>query len=332
MDISAGLQRTVDPSSMAMSWDRALCASLLLSSLFFTTTFAASAHAEPDWSDTDTPSAVDEAPSEDTSGLDALEWMRQGFGALGGRARLRIPEGYRFGATETAVTLLRAMGNVPDGTELALVGPDDLDWFVIYDFEDIGYVKDDEKDDLDADELLSNFRDMAEQANAIRQERGLPTFRILGWAVPPHYDEASKVLEWATKAEFTDPRDGTTSVSVNYKTKVLGRHGVMNVVVVCGVDELSIALPAYRDMMKGFEFVEGERYAEYKAGDKVATYGLAALMLGGATAVAAKTGLLASLLLLLKKGGKAIVLGAMAVVAFIGRFFAGLFGRGTRED
>ena len=42
----------------------------------------------------------------------------------------------------------------------------------------------------------------------------------------------------------------------------------------------------------------GERYAEYRPGDKIAKYGLAALVTGGAAVVAVKTGLFAYLLLL----------------------------------
>jgi uncharacterized membrane-anchored protein len=38
-----------------------------------------------------------------------------------------------------------------------------------------------------------------------------------------------------------------------------------------------------------FHYVDGERYAEYKPGDKVAEYGLAALV-GGAAPVAVKSG------------------------------------------
>ena len=60
----------------------------------------------------------------------------------------------------------------------------------------------------------------------------------------------------------------------------------------------------------------GERYAEFRAGDRVAEYGLAALVLGGAAAVATKSGFL-------KAFGKLIVVGVMgvgaAVLAFVRR-------------
>lgn len=271
--------------------------------------------------------AQEEAPAaaeeeEEGNFLDQLPWIREGTAPVGDRAKLDVPEGFRFGESETAQTLLRAMGNMPDGSELALVGPDDLDWFVIYEFSDIGYVEDEDSDDIEPDELLSQLREGTVGENEARAEAGLPTVEILGWAIPPRYDEKSNVLEWATRLRFVEP-DGEVSESVNFKTKVLGRKGVMDVVVVCGVDELEVALPAYRDLMTGFQFVEGERYDQFQAGDKIAEYGLAALVVGGATAVAAKAGLFALLLGLLKKGGKLIAVG----VAGIGAFFAKMFGR-----
>ena len=254
--------------------------------------------------------------------LDQLPWVKEGQGLLGDRAELAIPEGFRFAESQTAVTVLRAMGNIPSGDELALVGPDNLEWFVIYEFSDIGYVKDDEKDDLDADDMLQTFREGAKSENDQRSEAGLATVEILDWAIPPRYDEANNVLEWATKLRFTEP-SGESNLSVNYKTKVLGRKGVMDVVVVCAPDELEEVLPAYRGLMEGFSFSEGERYSEFKAGDKIAEYGLAALVVGAGTAVAAKAGLFAVILGFFKKGAKLIVVAVAAIGAFLARMFRG---------
>jgi uncharacterized membrane-anchored protein len=71
--------------------------------------------------------------------------------------------------------------------------------------------------------------------------------------------------------------------------------------------------------MGGFQFSTGNRYAEWVKGDKVAAYGLTALVAGGVGAAAAKSGLLGKL-------WKAIVLGAVAVAAALKRFLASIFG------
>lgn len=280
-------------------------------------------------SDSKAPPSSDEQAESPTGGqgtvedfIEQLDWIKNGVGKLGDRAQLTVPEGYRFGPTETAIKLLTAMGNIPGGDELALVGPDGLSWFVVYDFQDVGYVKDDEKDELNPAEMLSTMRSGLEEENAYRKQRGVPTVDIVGWAIEPRYDPETNVLEWATKAEFTSP-DGNKEISVNYKTKILGRKGVMNIIVVCDPDELDTVLPQYKTLMQGFNFIEGEKYAEYKPGDRVAQYGLAALVAGGAVAVAAKTGLFAAIVLFFKKGAKFLVLAVGALIAAVSRLFSG---------
>lgn len=263
-----------------------------------------------------------EAAGGPGQGLDELPWVREGTVPLGSRAELDVPNTYRFAGPELSITLLEAMGNMPNPGTLGMIGPEDLDWFAIYEFMNEGYIEDASQDDLDADELLSDLRAGARNANEVRRERNLATVVIDGWAVPPTFNEQTKVLEWATLATFTEP-DGSTSQSINFFTKVLGRKGYMDVVVVCGPEELDATLPAFRSMMTGFRFADGERYDQYQPGDKIAQYGLAALVVGGATAVAAKTGLFAGLLLFLKKGAKFIIIGIAAVGAWIARLFGG---------
>ena len=258
--------------------------------------------------------------AEDEKPID-LKWVTEGSGELGTRAKLKIPEGYLFGGNATTVKFLSLLGNIPGGDELGVVGPESMDWFVVFEFSDIGYVKDDDKDALDADAMLKTFQNATKEQNRRRQAQGLDTVEILGWAIPPRYDEKTNVLEWATKLKFKNAED--EHVSVNYKTKVLGRKGVMEVVVVCGADELEMVLPKYTELMKGFSFTDGERYAEYKPGDKIAQYGLAALVVGGATAVAAKAGLFAVILAFFKKGAKLIVLAIAGIGATIARLFKG---------
>jgi uncharacterized membrane-anchored protein len=80
-------------------------------------------------------------------------------------------------------------------------------------------------------------------------------------------------------------------VSVNYNSRLLGRTGVMSATLVGSEEAISQAMVAYKDILQGHAFVPGQTYAEFRAGDKVAKYGLTALITGGAAAVALKTGL-----------------------------------------
>jgi uncharacterized membrane-anchored protein len=103
----------------------------------------------------------------------------------------------------------------------------------------------------------------------------------------------------------------------------------MEVVLIVPPDNLSTILPKFRDLLKEYDYKSGQSYAEYKSGDKIAKYGLAALITGGAVAVAAKTGLLTALVLLFKKGWKLVVIGVVAVLSFFKRL---IFGRGAKSD
>mgnify|MGYP001598724567 CR=1 FL=1 len=85
-------------------------------------------------------------------------------------------------------------------------------------------------------------------------------------------------------------------------------------------------------LLEGFEFTEGNKYAEWKAGDKVAAYGLTGLVAGGATVMAAKTGLLGKLLAVIAKGGKAIIAVILAVFLGLGSILKKMFGGGGREE
>jgi uncharacterized membrane-anchored protein len=239
-----------------------------------------------------------------------------GTAKLENTAVLKLPAGYRFVDGNITRRLLKASGEPVSGEELGLVKPDEGKWSVFFDFSPDGYVKDDDKDKLDADKLLRVIKKGNDRGNQERQKMGYPPLNITGWEQKPAYDSATHNLEWAIRAES----EGRPIL--NYNTRLLGRRGVMQVVLVCQPDELSTILPTFKDLLTGFSYVQGESYAEYRPGDKMAKYGLAALVTGGAVAVAAKTGLLASLILLFKKGWKAIVLGVAALLTAIKKLFS----------
>ena len=231
-------------------------------------------------------------------------------GALGSIAEIEVPTGFVFAGAADTRDLMEVMQNPTDGSELGLIAPDNMDWFVVFDFTEDGYVRDNDKNMLDADKMLKAIREGTKIGNRERRSRGWPTLEVTGWAARPHYDEDTNSLVWAPKLRCEG--EGV----VNYNTRRLGRRGVMSVALVVDPPQLDEAIETFNELMEGFEYVDGERYADFRAGDKVATYGLAALVTGGAVAVAAKSGLLRYL-------GKGIIV----VVVGIGAFFKRIFGR-----
>jgi uncharacterized membrane-anchored protein len=76
-------------------------------------------------------------------------------------------------------------------------------------------------------------------------------------------------------------------------------------------------VPEFEGLLGGLTFVPGQKYSEFRAGDKIAEYGLTALIAGGAAAVALKSGLLAKL-------WKVIVVALVALASAMKRLFAWL--------
>lgn len=101
----------------------------------------------------------------------------------------------------------------------------------------------------------------------------------------------------------------------------------MEVVLVCDPAELQKHLPTFNEVLAGYNYSTGESYAEYKPGDKVAKYGLGALVLGGAAVGAAKLGLLAWLGVFFKKAGKLVIIIVVAVAALFKNIFVKIFNR-----
>jgi uncharacterized membrane-anchored protein len=182
--------------------------------------------------------------------------------------------------------------NPVSGNELATIAPirDDETWFLVFEFDEVGYVSDDEMDSLDADAILTSFREGTEAGNEERRKRGWSTMSIVGWHEAPHYDSRTNNLSWAIIGESEGRR------SINRIVKVLGRRGVMSVTLVAAPADLTTAVPHADALLDHYRFLSGNTYAEYLPGtDKLAQYGLTALVVGGAGAALLKSGLLAKL-------------------------------------
>jgi uncharacterized membrane-anchored protein len=160
-------------------------------------------------------------------------------------------------------------------------------------------VKDDEKDELDADSLLKTLREGQAYGNERRREMGLGRTRTGRLGSAAKYNIETNNLEWGTIVRSASGGD-----SVNYNTRLLGRRGVMEVALVCSPDELQALLPQYQSILAGYDYIDGERYAEFRQGDRMAQYGLTALVAGGAAVAASKMGLFAKFGAFLCQAGK----------------------------
>jgi uncharacterized membrane-anchored protein len=243
--------------------------------------------------------------------------------AIGQQAQLNLPAQYVFVPVAQAKTLMHAMGNKTGEDFQGLIFSENLSGFVSITFESAGYIKDDDAKDWKADELLDNLKKGTEAGNVDRHQRGIPEVEVTRWIEMPAYDAASHRLVWSAALQNKDAPEGTVG-GVNYNTYLLGREGYISMNLVSDQQSIESEKPYGRELLAAMTFNDGKRYEDFNSStDKIAEYGLAALI--GGVAVK-KLGLLAMLGVFMLKAWK---LGAIALVgagAAVRKFF------GNKQD
>lgn len=223
-----------------------------------------------------------------------IHWVQGPFTAkLGDKAEIDVPKDFLFTDGEGARKFMELTQNPPSNSEVGLIAPksEKETWFVLFEFSDVGFVKDDDKATLDSSAILETIKKATEASNEDRRKRNWPPFHVIGWHTAPFYDSETHNLTWAINGS----EDNDAHPSVNYSVRILGRRGTMNVDLVLDPQDLAGVEPRFKAILGGFRFTGGNRYADFVQGDKLAGYGLTALIAGGATAIAVKTGLFAKL-------------------------------------
>ena len=258
------------------------------------------------------------ARAEDDANI-ALDWQPgpATFPIEGDLAEIELSEDFVFLDRPQTEKLMQLTGNPLTGSEAATIaGVDESSWFLVLEWDAIGYVPDEDKDSLDPEALLESIQAGTEASNAERRERGWSELNVVGWEEKPFYDERTHNLTWSIRAES----DGETTL--NRTIKLLGRRGVMTATLVASPEELTALTPQIDSLLDGYRFQPGSTYAEFVPGtDRMAEIGLAALVAGGAGALLAKSGLLA-------RFWKLLVVGGLGLVAGVRK----LFGRTTAQD
>ena len=240
-----------------------------------------------------------------------------------GLAKLTVPKEFKFlGADDTETMLVKVWHNPPSAKKpLGMLLPAETGaassnrWAVIIDYTEDGFVKDDDAGKINYDDLLKQMQKGIAESNAARKEKGYPTVTLVGWAAPPHYDAATHKLYWAKQARF----EGEDEDTLNYCIRLLGRKGVLELNAIADINQFAAIDKQTPQILGMVDFKEGNRYADFDPKvDKVAAYGIAALVAGG---IAAKLGFFKLLIPALLAAKKFIVVGVIAVVAFVKKFF-----------
>jgi uncharacterized membrane-anchored protein len=255
--------------------------------------------------------------------LDSLHY-RSGTVAIDkAHATLNLTDDFRFLDAHDAQRVLHDLwGNPPDPDVLGMLIPagaslidEKNSWVVVISYSEDGYVSDAEASTLDYDKMLKDMQEHAREVNPEREKQGYPTLELIGWATPPHYDAASNKIYWAKELDFGGAHEHT----LNYDIRVLGRGGYLSFNAVAGMHQLSMVKDKMPRVLDMAEFDAGQRYADFNSStDKIAAYGISALVAG---AIAAKAGLFAKLFVLLLAFKKAVIVGFLAVAAAVRKFF-----------
>lgn len=258
-----------------------------------------------------------------------LDYQRGEIKLKDGLATLVVPEGFRYLNPQQARKILEeAWGNPPGEETLGMLFPSGVSplsengWGVVITYEEEGYVKDDEAESINYDDLLKQMKEDTSAANAERQKAGYERIELAGWATRPYYDKSSHKLYWAKELRFGDNPENT----LNYNIRALGRRGVLVLNAVASVKQLSAIQEDMKQVLGFVTFNEGHRYSDFNPQyDKVAAYGIGALIAGK---VAAKAGLFKILIGLLAAGKKFIIIALVGAGALIKK----LLGRKSEPE
>lgn len=237
-------------------------------------------------------------------------------------ATVKVPKGCLFiGPIEAKILMEDIYGNPPSQPSLGMLLSDTpsvmggIDWIIDINYFNEGHINDDDAKDINYDDLLKQLKEEAEQSSIERVKLGYEKVKMIGWAQTPFYDEKNKKLHWAKELAFGTDEENT----LNYNIRVLGREGFIEMNIITGMSKLSKIKKDIEIILHSTDFNPGQRYADFNEDtDKLAEYGIGGLIAGG---VLAKTGILAKIGIFLLKIIKPLIIGVIALFAFLGNKF-----------
>lgn len=249
-----------------------------------------------------------------------LTYQRGLISLKNGIAEIQVPEGFKYlDAPQSNYVISSLWGNPDSESSLGMLfpesmGPMDLDsWAFNIQYDEMGYVEDDDAEEIDYDELLVEMQSEASELNAERMQDGYEPISLVGWAAKPYYDQDKHILHWAKELKFGEEEINT----LNYNVRVLGRKGVLVLNAIASIDDLEVVNQNIDRVTDIVKFSDGNAYSDFNPTvDKVAAYSIGGLVAGK---VLAKAGFFALLL----KFWKIIAVAFVAIGSYIVKFFKG---------
>jgi uncharacterized membrane-anchored protein len=243
-----------------------------------------------------------------------------------GNATITVPPGFKFLDKKQSMFVLSELwGNPEDDAIVGMLIPEnegvlsDESWAFTISFDEMGYVKLDDAEDIDYDELLKEQQKEIRDANADRIKAGFPAMEFIGWASKPFLDADRKILHWAKELKFGDSENNT----LNYNLIILGRKGIFMLNAIAGMYQLPEVKTQIEPVIASIKFKEGHKYSDFIPDvDEVAAWTVGGLVAGK---VLAKAGFFVFLL----KFWKIIVLALAGATGVGWKFWK---GRKARQE
>lgn len=167
----------------------------------------------------------------------------------------------------------------------------------IEEFVDDGFIKGDDWSNVDANDFLQEMIKGSKENNKERIKNGYKTVTDLSWHIKPQFNEDLGYVFYSLVVQFDDG-----SETYNSTAMVLGRKGYTDITFLFK-ENIADLMPGEIDkVVKNFKYNSGVQYSDFKSGDKVAAYGVGALVAGSLGIKGlAKTGALAVIAAFAKK-------------------------------
>jgi uncharacterized membrane-anchored protein len=237
--------------------------------------------------------------------------------SLGHHVQIDLPAGMNLIEQAQAQELLRKAGENPEGLIAVILPParSGMTWTVMVSVSEVGYVSDSDADELEAGDMLEQYKQGTVKQNTQRVAAGSPELFVDDWSEVPRYERDKHHLVWGLNVH------DATGKSVNFFTRFLGRNGYLSVNLIDDPSKIQASKVEALSVLTALRFEQGSRYEDHASSDHDSGLGLKALVLGGAgVVIAKKTGILIAILLVLKKG-------IIVVFAAVAGFFRWLFRR-----
>ena len=153
----------------------------------------------------------------------------------------------------------------------------DQDYYVVNveKFTGDGYIKGDDWSQVDPDEFLEQLKSASVENNKERLKNGYNIVQDIRWHIKPEFNKDLGYVYYSLIVVFDDGNETFNSTAM-----VLGREGYTDLTFVFK-ESIAHLMPNEIDkVVQSFDYNSGVQYSDFKAGDKVAAYGVGALVAG----------------------------------------------------